>query len=135
MVNSRPNNFIAAVRTTDGTLLNTILTQFQAQADGSVNQLSWTVADRATGTHFTVERSTTGKDFTSIGTVTGSDANQYSYTDTAVPASGITYYRLRLTEASGKISYSSVVSVQRDSESRTGLITVAPQPVKGLLYH
>ncbi|RYD51190.1 MAG: T9SS type A sorting domain-containing protein [Sphingobacteriales bacterium] len=107
-------------------LLNTTLTHFQAQAEGPVNQLSWTVVDRATGTHFTVERSATGTDFISIGTVTGSNASQYAYTDAA---SGTTYYRLQLTETSGKISYSPVVWVRRSNEAGA-LITVAPQPVR-----
>lgn len=77
---------------------------------------------------FEVERSADARNFTAFATVSGSATNRfYLYNDTRL-GKGITYYRLKMTDEEGKVSYSKVVAIVNDN---SGLVitNVAPNPV------
>lgn len=54
----------------------------------------------------------------------------YNFTH-SLPGQGVNYYRLRIVDADGKFSYSTIVSVRFD---RTGSVEVLPNPVRDNLY-
>jgi hypothetical protein len=76
------------------------------------HNLSWkvTCTNNATAT-MSIERSTTGRNFTTINTITA-DAlrcqQPFDYTDNS-PLQGSNYYRLKMTDANGKVTYSAVI--------------------------
>ena len=74
------------------------------------NRINWTTAVEALGDNFVVERSADGRLFSSIGELLAKgSASEYAFWDES-PYGGINYYRLRMTGASGKHSYSTVVT-------------------------
>ena len=92
--------------------------------------VAWTTATERANAGFDVERSTDGRTFIAIGAVAAagnSDAAQsYHFTDTAAPAGGTLYFRIRQVDHDGSASYSRVVAV--DMEARDEF-SVAPNPV------
>ncbi|MEQ1676690.1 MAG: T9SS type A sorting domain-containing protein, partial [Chitinophagaceae bacterium] len=77
---------------------------------------------------FEVERSADARNFTVFASVSGSATNRfYLYNDTRL-GKGITYYRLKMTDEEGKVSYSKIVAIVNDN---SGLVitNVAPNPV------
>lgn len=77
-----------------------------------------------------LERSADGRNFTSINSISA-DAlrcqQPFDYTD-ANPLKGINYYRLHITDADGKISYSSQVALLQ-ATSGFEIVGIAPNPV------
>ena len=87
------------------------VTSFNAIARGKQVLLSW---DQSTGTsaNYSLEKSRNGSDFTDFGNVQGAAVNvQYMETDFA-PFDGLSYYRLRVTESDGSVSFSNIVPVK-----------------------
>ncbi len=115
------------LRYTPNTPLPVAVTGFAARAAGTANILTW--GGSLTGARIVVERSTTGQEFRPLGTVTGSGAVAYSYTDEAPAA--MCYYRLRVSGENGEESYSPVALVRRGTSG--GTVTLAPQPAAGSL--
>jgi hypothetical protein len=77
-----------------------------------IHNLNWkvTCTNNATAT-MSIERSATGRNFTNITTITA-DAlrcqQPFDYTDNN-PLQGSNYYRLKMTDANGKVTYSAVI--------------------------
>ncbi len=99
--------------------------------DGSNNacetRLTWGIDQPLK--HFNVEKSGDGKTFESvaqIAPIAGQDQYQYSLKQ----SSGTQYYRIRLTEADGQVSYSKVKAVQSQCGALNQL-TVFPSLVSG----
>ena len=98
---------------------------------GSDHLLNWKVtcnsSPRAT---MILQRSADSRNFADLYSITA-DAlrcNQpFDYTDTA-PLKGMNYYRLKVTDADGKISYSSVVALL-NAVKGFEIISIAPNPV------
>ena len=74
--------------------------------------------------YFIIERSTTGNHFEPIDTIAafnnGPTATTYLATDN-FPSYGINYYRLKIVDAAGHVTYSALVMV-RVSDSRPPLV-------------
>lgn len=96
-------------------------------------QLDWATTFERNTQDFTLERSEhplTGKTFTPLSITDAKGSNSvYQYTDDK-PYNGINYYRLRITDLDGTISYSKIVSVRLD-EAKT--FKVYPNPVSDFL--
>ncbi|MBK9382578.1 MAG: T9SS type A sorting domain-containing protein [Chitinophagaceae bacterium] len=96
----------------------------------SSSRLSWELAACcSSAARFEIERSTDARNYSLLTFLPGSETNRfYAYTDTRL-AKGITYYRLKMTDADGKISYSNVVAVIND---KAGLLitSLSPNPVQ-----
>lgn len=90
------------------------LLHFKAQLSKEVVELAWQTAESTTPANFVVEKTTDLKTFQPVETAIKS-SNQVSYkaTDLA-PFSGTSYYRLKLTDEHGIITYSSLVSISYD---------------------
>ena len=114
--------------------LPVVLRSFNAAlADKNTARLWWSTAAETGVKEFVVEKSSNGRDFSPIGKVaalnkaTGSD---YTFTDNALAASAIVYYRIKVSDLDGSFSYSKVMRVSTE-ESKSGFIKVAPNPVAG----
>jgi len=91
--------------------------------------LQWQTIGEVNTASFTIQRSTDGKTFSDIATkeAVGSGDNGYSFSPPA-PLKGVTYYRIKVVDKDGVISYSNVASVQFTVNSNQ--LTVYPNPAK-----
>ena len=106
-----------------------LLTFNAAKINSSLSNLTWELAYCCSSTaKFDVEKSTDGRNFLHIASISGSETNRfYTFNDSRL-SKGVTYYRLKMIDVDGKISYSKVVAII--SESKGLLITsIAPNPV------
>ena len=89
--------------------------------------LSWKTANEVNTSYFVIEKSAAGAGYESIGQVNslnGNTGGNYSFTD-KLPATGVSYYRLKQVDADGKWEYSKVLTVNRTA---SGIITLLPNP-------
>jgi hypothetical protein len=94
----------------------------------------WTASPEFSRGQFDLQRSANGLQYTSIATITAAEnasAEIYSFTDNA-PVKGINYYRLKMVDATGNISYSPIDILTFNETSRE--ITLHPIPAKDVLY-
>lgn len=80
---------------------------------GSSNALNWKLTCTSASIKMEIERAADGRKFSSIGSITATQArcNQpFDFTD-ASPLSSYNYYRLKMIDADGKVSYSPVVMI------------------------
>ncbi len=105
------------------------LLSFNASLQNANNtRLQWQIATADDGGKYELQRSTDGRSFLPINLQTGNAAlTQFGYTDNALP-NGTYYYRLKMTDKDGKITYSNVAIVKVGSKEQ--LASVYPNPVK-----
>jgi hypothetical protein len=105
------------------------LLSFKGEMAGKANLLNWETASEANMDRFTLERAADGKSFISIHTVVAANqpANSYRILDEAPLTES--YYRLRIKERSGEISYSNIVSIIRQTSSGN-IISIFPNPAQ-----
>lgn len=98
---------------------------------GNDHLLDWKVTcNTSPRVTMVLERSADSRNFGPINTVAADAArcNQpFNYTD-ADPLQGMNYYRLKVTDADGKISYSSIVALL-NAVKGFDIISIAPNPV------
>ncbi len=125
--------FCSASRTTP---LPVTLTRFEAQGAGAAVAVRWVTASEQNSASFEVERSADGLAFSKIGAVaaagTTAQTHQYQLLDRA-PLAGVGYYRLRQLDLDGTAHYSPVVPVQFGPDAAAPLLTLAPNPSRGLV--
>jgi trimeric autotransporter adhesin len=113
-------------------LLDLHLLSFNGYIRNDIAQLKWETEDEKGTKTFTIERSINARDFDGVGTVPA-DGNTgtaiYTYSDTAINklSSAIIYYRLKITDADGKYSYSGIVKLYMGNSKST--INIRPNPV------
>jgi hypothetical protein len=100
--------------------------RFSANKINNTSLLNFSVAQLASGTVFSIERSADGKDFTTIGKIAATNTTDYSYTDIAAIKNATNYYRIKETSTTGKIFYSEVRVLSYKTD---GKIMVYPIPV------
>lgn len=86
---------------------------FTGIRQGTANLLNWKVACNSSAVTFNLERSADSRNFTGIYALTASDIRclqPFNYMDQS-PLSGINYYRIKMKDAEGKITYSSIVAL------------------------
>ena len=97
---------------------------FRGQKQSNKNLLEWKVFSNSTSVAFIVEHSTDGRNFTTAGTVIANSYNRtFSFLDVS-PAGGSNYYRLKMVEFEGNISFSAVVMLS--AEIKTLDISIRP---------
>ena len=112
-------------------LLPVVLIDFTAQKNDEAVLLNWKATQESGFRQYEIERSTDGTSYTRIGTVAGRNLADYRFTDNALPAVSVLYYRLKMVDIDGKYTYSKVVSVR--SGVRFSHALVYPNPTKGNL--
>jgi len=100
---------------------------------GDKHLLSWSVTCNTTpSVTLTLERSADNRNFTGLYSITA-DAlgcnRPFNYTD-AQPLAGINYYRLKIVDADGKITYSNTIALINATKG-FALMNIAPNPVSG----
>lgn len=106
------------------------LTNFRIQNSEQASLLLWETESEENSKSFTVERSEDGSDFGIIGTIPAngnSDQKQFYQLTDYNPLSGMSYYRLKMTDLNGSIRYSPLISNKRDFNS----VQVVPNPGNG----
>jgi hypothetical protein len=93
------------------------LLNFDARKSGSSTaQVSWTISSSSNASKFEVLRSTDGRVFSTIGTVNAIDRQYvYGFGDNSLP-SGTSFYRLKMTDKDGIVTYSAIVAVMNGSK-------------------
>jgi SdrD B-like domain/Secretion system C-terminal sorting domain len=109
-------------------LLPVRLVSFTAQPQGSQVALQWVVAEQSNISSYQVEFSKDGSSFSSFTSVAAN--NNLTATYNAVhpnPVTGINYYRLRIVDKNGIITYSDVRKV---NFGKISTISVFPNPAR-----
>jgi len=123
---------VSQVTTTVTQALPVTLLSFTAKLnpDKTVT-LQWKVAEQQDILEYVIEKSYDGSVFKHMGSVAAGNSTTYtySYIDLQV-ASGKNFYRLKITELSGKITYSNIVVVNLKAGINVALY---PNPVKDQL--
>lgn len=113
------------------TTLPVDLEYFKGSLLGASNKLEWK-ASCTNDVDFIIERSTDGVNFQPAGKVWAAQADcgrPFIFIDDKAPA-GNSYYRLKMDEKNGDISYSNIILLSR--EQTTGMqATLFPNPVTG----
>jgi len=131
--NASQNRISFAVQTM--VLLPISLISFSGQEQNGTSDLKWKISRESDPGWFDVQRGTDGSSFTTInrmqgqaGLVLTADIS-YQYKD-VLPAPGAYYYRLKMTDNRGIISYSPVIKVGADA-LQSGQSKVFPTIVTG----
>ncbi|MFT3949189.1 MAG: PA14 domain-containing protein [Agriterribacter sp.] len=99
-------------------LLPVSLEAFTAIEKNNTVELNWVIANGSNPDVFEMERSADANTFSSVQQITGSvNTTTYSYPDKH-PVSGINYYRLKITDLTGVVTYSKIVSVRLNVSSQ-----------------
>jgi hypothetical protein len=90
----------------------TLISFDASKLSNSKSTINWELAACCSATaKFEIQRAGTEKHFVTVGTVGGSETNKlYNYIDNGLK-SGVNYYRLKMIDADGKITYSRTVAV------------------------
>lgn len=100
----------------------------QLNSDKTVS-VKWKVSEQQDVVSYIVEKSTDGNNYSEAGVVFPSNTDNYTLLDPS-PVTGKNYYRLRIKESSGKITYSQTVIVSL----KAGIvISLYPNPVSDKL--
>ncbi|PZF72344.1 T9SS type A sorting domain-containing protein [Taibaiella soli] len=78
-----------------------------------------------------MEKSTDGKSFGTLAQIAVSNTNAYEYKD-AMGAGANNYYRLKMVDNNGTVTYSNVVNLKTNKFGSTP-ITISPNPAKDLI--
>ena len=114
------------------TVLPISIISFTGTENGTVVFTSWAIADAVNVSHFEVLSSTNGNTFKALGTVTFvNGVAVYNFKDENA-ANGINYYKLKIVDKDGKISYSNIIVVKFGKGKND--IQIYPNPVADILY-
>ena len=118
-----------------GSVLPLQLLSFTGKELNNSIQLKWSVANEERIKDYTVLRSGDARQFSAldivVATCKGCGVNtNYGYNDQQ-PLAGFNFYKLLITDESGKQSYSDVVKLQFASENMK--ISLSPNPAKNLV--
>ena len=109
------------------------LIAFNAQkVNSGLANLTWELAACCSdAAKFEIQKSKDGRSFSSLVSVAGSETNRfYSYNDNRL-GGGITYYRLRIIDEDGKISYSKTVAIVNQADGLV-LTSLSPNPATNI---
>lgn len=113
------------------TILPVRMLSFTGKENNNTVLLNWLVTADSDPKNFEIQRSADGITYAAIASIKGTEgihtANNiaYNYTDKSLPASRI-YYRIKITDSNGKITYSDIVSIY--SGSFKNEIKIFPTP-------
>lgn len=109
------------------TALPIVMEYFNGEKAGSVNKLNWKASCTSTSVRFEVERSQNGTNFSNIGGINATQAqcaSPFYFTDNH-PLPGVNYYRLKMIEIDGGVSYSKIVALYNNA-NRIEIVSLTP---------
>ena len=108
------------------------MVSFKATVVNNNALVKWITETELNNDHYEIERSNDGVHFTARGRVNGngtsSVSHTYEFTDQLNAAAAIVYYRLKLVDADGRFSYSSIVALRTNGSASIGNVSVYPNP-------
>jgi hypothetical protein len=113
----------------DATILPIELLSFNTSQEGKLVKLNWEVSAGSNPYHFEVEKSTNSIDFKSIEVIKASAANKYSTVDASNKEDGYYYYRLKMMDKDGKVTFSNTRKIYIGT-NKFSIEEVYPQPIK-----
>jgi photosystem II stability/assembly factor-like uncharacterized protein len=116
---------------TNEALLPVELIDFRAALKGGKVELTWQVADEKDVNHYQIERSLDSKIFELVKKQETAHQTAYLVLDDT-PPSGTIYYRLKIVEHDGKMTYSPIRSVNSGLENKTAF-NIYPNPTRNVL--
>ncbi len=112
-------------------VLATKFVNFTAYKAGNTAVLNFSVDNLATASVFNIERSVAGQNFSTIGEVSATANSLYSFIDFKPELSVKNYYRIKETEATGKISYSETRMIKYNDNF---IVEIYPIPATNNVY-
>lgn len=113
-----------------GFVLPVTLMSFTASFQNHFTQLTWLSREEVSFSHYELEKSSNGREFQSIFLAFGENeagkTSRYSFRDVNASAP-VLYYRLKMVDQDGKIRYSEVRSIRRNSATE-GSLSLFPNP-------
>lgn len=108
------------------------LLSFSGNRIKDISTLHWTATDAEAGDSFIIERSTDAENFTSIGSVavTAFASSQYKWEDS--DNSPVLYYRIKINNATGNITYSNTIKLMYNPGAATA-IRLLQNPVQHII--
>jgi len=103
---------------------------FNASKGTSTNTINWSADCGSPVVTFEIERSADGKNFTTINSITATQARCASpfSIDDAAPLTGTNFYRIKMIDIDGRVTYTSIVKVG-NAPKEIQLVGVLPNPV------
>jgi len=106
---------------------------FTGIRQNGTHKLNWEISCNGTpSVTINLERSADTRDFVSINSISATSVRcdqPFNYTD-AQPSADINYYRLKIVDADGKITYSNTIALINATKG-FALMNIAPNPVRG----
>jgi hypothetical protein len=125
----------SAVSATSTIIVNPVvlplyLVQFTGKKETTGNLLEWITENELNLSHFEIERSTNGNNFTviAIKNSAGAFGSRTAYSFEDITATGTSYYRLKMIDNDGKLSYSNMVVISSTANGDFTISNVAPNP-------
>ncbi|UAY52416.1 GDSL-type esterase/lipase family protein [Ferruginibacter albus] len=105
------------------------LLSFNAAKSENGIQLKWATGNELNTKEFIIERSVDGKSFEAVSTIStkGDGNNLYEYNDMSAKNLPAIYYRMKMIDKDGGITYSNIISAAKDNLSPA--LQVNPNPV------
>ncbi len=104
---------------------------FKGSKQANGNLLDWKITCTNTPTaNMILERSSDSRKFTAISNITATALRclqAFSFTD-ELPTAGVNYYRIKLTDADGKSTYSNIIAIL-NKEKGFDIVGMTPNPV------
>lgn len=122
----------------DASTLPVRLIDFSGVNRGNYNELHWTVSQEQDLSKYELERSTDGINYSRITTKAPSgSASQITYTHNDPVLTGATefYYRLKIVDNDGKITYSSVIFIRTSAKTKISVLNNPFTEVIALQYN
>lgn len=94
-----------------GSTLAVKLKSFIAKVSGSNCLLEWIVGEQVNVANYQVEKSAGGSNWSSVATISANNSSLYQVTDKGI-ANGTHYYRIKITDIDGKVTYSESKSIK-----------------------
>ncbi len=133
-----PGEYAVYLNKPVSTFLNALplkLVSFSGTRTTSNISLVWNTSNEINVKFYEMQRSFNGVDFNAIGTTKANNSaalQRYSYLDAspiALAANDILYYRLKMVDIDGSLTYSNIVAMAPGKSSSK--IKIYPNPVKG----
>lgn len=105
------------------------LVSFTGKQRGGALDLNWKLSDDSNPDFFEIEKSADGASFAKIATVKATASTSYTYTDASV-TTGNSFYRMKMTDLTGTVTYSGVLSFRTNATVNQG-INVFPNIITG----
>jgi Secretion system C-terminal sorting domain len=110
-------------------ILPVSLNNFTANYQNSNVTLNWKLATNTLNTNCTVERSVNGINFSNLSQL-NSSSNSYNYTDNNITDNTTYFYRIKISEANGANTYSTILKV---FTGKSKGISIGQNPVTTML--